>query len=161
MTEKQDQRICIKFCFQLVKMSSETIEMMQKAFGNECMSKTRINELYNRFKAGRTSVESDSRSGRPSTTKTLDNIEWVRLAIEQDRRLTIRELENDLGTPKTTVWEILNKILGMIRVCAVIFGETRDCTASPAFVQSRHSSLRLLDVPNIKNGAQRKALRRH
>ena len=33
MTEKQDQRICIKFCFQLGKTSSETIQMMQKAFG--------------------------------------------------------------------------------------------------------------------------------
>ena len=72
MTEKQDQRICIKFCFQLGKTSSETIQMMQKAFGNECMSKTQIKEWYNRFKEGRTSVDSDSRSGRPSTTKTLD-----------------------------------------------------------------------------------------
>ena len=83
--------------------------MMQKAFGNECMSKTRIKGWYNRFKGGRTSVESDFRSGRPSTTKTLDNIERVRLAIEVDRRLTVRKLENDLGIPKTTVWEILNK----------------------------------------------------
>ena len=93
--------------------------MMQKAFGNECMSKARIEEWYNRFKGGRTSFNSDSRSGRPSTTKTLDNIERVRLAIEGDRRLTVRELENDLRIPKTTVWEILNKILGMNRVCAV------------------------------------------
>ena len=54
------------------------------------MSKTRIKEWYNRFKGGRTSVDSDSRSGRPSTTKTLDNIERVRLAFEVDRRLTVR-----------------------------------------------------------------------
>ena len=87
--------------------------MMQKAFGNEFMNKTRIKEWYNRFKGGRTTVDSDSRSGRPSTTKTFDNIERVRLAIERDRRLTVRELENDLGIRKTTVWEILNKILGM------------------------------------------------
>ena len=119
MTEIQDQRICIKFCFQLRKTSSETIQMIQKAFGNECMSTTVIEEWYNRFKGGRTSVNSDSRSGRPSTTKTLDNIERVRLAIEDDRRLTDRELENDLGIPKTIVWEILSKILGMIRMCVV------------------------------------------
>ena len=86
MTEKQDQRICIKFWFQLEKPSSETIQMMQKTFGNECMRKTRIKKWYNRFKGGRTSVDSDSRSSRPSTTKTLDNIERVRLAIEGDRR---------------------------------------------------------------------------
>ena len=89
--------------------------MMQKAFGNECMSKTRIKEWFNRFKGGRTSVDRDSRSGRPE----LVNIERVRLAIEGDRRLTVRELENGLVVPKTTVWEILNKILGMTHVCAV------------------------------------------
>ena len=119
MTEKQDQRICIKFCFQVGNTSSETIQMMQKAFGNECMSKTRIKEWYNRFKGGRNFVDSDSRSGRPSTTKALDNIERVRLAIGGDRRLTVRELENDLGIPKTTVWEISKQILGMTSVCAV------------------------------------------
>ena len=94
--------------------------MMQKAFVSERMCKTRIKEWYNCFKGGRTSVDSDSRSGRPSTTKTLDNIKRVRLAIEGERRLTVCELENDFGIPKTTVLEILNKILGMIRVCAVI-----------------------------------------
>ena len=98
-------------------MSSETIQMMQKAFGNECMSKTRIKEWYNRFKGGRTSVDSDSRSGRPSTTKTLD-IERVRLAIEQDRRMTVWELEEDLGIPKTIIWEILTSNLQMTRVGA-------------------------------------------
>ena len=87
--------------------------MMQKTFGNECMSKTRIKEWYNCFKGGRTSVDSDSRSGRPSATKTVNNIERVRLAIERDRRLTVREPKNDLGIPKTTFWKILNKILGI------------------------------------------------
>ena len=74
--------------------------MMQKVFGNECMSKTRIKEWYNRFKGGRTSVDSDSRSGRLSTTKRQDNIERVGLAIEGDGRFTVRELENDLGILK-------------------------------------------------------------
>ena len=119
MTEKQDQRICIKFRFQLGKTSSETIQMMQKAFGNECVSKIQIKEWYNRFIGGRTSLDSDSRFGRPSTIKTLDNIERVRVAIEGNRRMTVRELENYLGIPKTTVWETLNKILEMTRVCAV------------------------------------------
>ena len=91
---------------------------MQKAFGNECMSKTRIKEWYNRFKGGRTSVDSDFRSSRPSTTKTLDNIERVRLAIEEDHRMTVRELEEDLGIPKPIIWEILTSNLQMKRVCA-------------------------------------------
>ena len=82
--------------------------MIQKAFVGESMGITQIKECYRRFKNDCTSVDSDPRSGKPSLTTTPDN-----------RRLTVRELENDLGIPKTTVWEILNKILGMTRVCAV------------------------------------------
>ena len=80
------------------------------------MGITQIKEWYRRFKNGRTSVDSNHCSGRPSLT-TPENIERLRLAIKGDRRLTVRELENDLGIPKTTVWEILNKILRMTRVC--------------------------------------------
>ena len=90
--------------------------MIQKAFVDESMGTTQIEEWYRRFKNGRTSVDSDPRSVRPSLT-TPENIERVRLAIEDERRLTLRELENDLGIPKITVWEIVNKILGMTRVC--------------------------------------------
>ena len=85
--------------------------MIQKAFVDESMVITQIKERYRWFKNDRTSVDSDPRSGRPSLTTIPENIERMRLAIEGDRRLTVRELENDLGIPKTTVWEILNKIL--------------------------------------------------
>ena len=91
--------------------------MIQKAFVDESMSITQIKKWYMRFKNGRTSVDSDPRSVRPSLTTTPENIERVGLLIEGDRRLNVRELENHLGIPKTTVWEILNKILGMTRVC--------------------------------------------
>ena len=82
--------------------------MMQKAFVDESMGITQIKEWYRRFQNVRTSVDSDPRSGRLSLTTTPENIERVRLAIEGDRRLTVRVLENDLGIPKTTVWKILN-----------------------------------------------------
>ena len=92
--------------------------MIQKAFVNESMGITQIKEWYRRLKNSRTSVDRDPRSGWPLLTTTPENIERVRLTIESDRRLNVRELENDLGIPETTVWEILNKILGMTRVCA-------------------------------------------
>ena len=43
--------------------------------------------------------------------------EWHR-RFKNGLEWSVRELEYDLGIPKTTVWEILNKILGMTRVCA-------------------------------------------
>ena len=74
--------------------------MIQKASVVKSMGITQIKEWYRRFKDGRISVDSDPRSGRPSLTTTPENIERVRLAIEGDRRLTIQELENDLGIPE-------------------------------------------------------------
>nr|XP_012135769.1 PREDICTED: putative uncharacterized protein FLJ37770 [Megachile rotundata] len=102
MTERSEQRICIKFCLKLEKSCAKTIEMMKKAFGHWCMSNTQIKEWYKRFKDGRTSVDSNPHSGRPSTTTTPNNIERVRLAINEDRLLTVRELEYDVGIPKTS-----------------------------------------------------------
>ena len=97
--------------------------MIQTAFVDESMGITQMKEWYRRFKNGRTSFDSDLRSGRPLLTTTPEKIECVRLAIEGDRRLTVSELENDLGISKTTVCEIFNKILGITRVCATFIPE--------------------------------------
>lgn len=49
------------------------------------------------------SIDSDPRLGRHSSILTTENIDRVRLAIEEDRCLTVHELENDLKIPKTCV----------------------------------------------------------
>ena len=90
MTEKVEQRYCIKFCVQNDFSRTQTFQMMKKAFSDECMGQTQMKEWFNCFKDGRTSANSDPRSSRPSTTKTPENIERVRLAIEEDRRLIVR-----------------------------------------------------------------------
>ena len=48
-------------------------------------------------------VESDPCSGRPSTSRTPQDVERVQAAINKDQRLTLQELEADLGITKTTV----------------------------------------------------------
>ncbi|GFX85027.1 protein GVQW3 [Trichonephila clavipes] len=118
MAERTEQRICIKFCFNLGKSCAEPIEMLQKAFKDECMGKTQIKEWYGQFKNGRTSVDSDPHSGRPLTGTSSHNVERVRVTIEQDRRLTVRELEDEIRIPKSIVWRILTENLGMTRVSA-------------------------------------------
>ncbi|GFU53418.1 hypothetical protein TNCV_3029281 [Trichonephila clavipes] len=50
--------------------------------------------------------------------RSSHNVERVRVAVEQDRRLTGRELEDEIRIPKSTVWRILTENLGMPRVCA-------------------------------------------
>ena len=89
MTERVDQRFCIKFCFKLVHSSAETIPVIKKAFGDDSVSEAKIKLWYRRFKDGRESIESDRRSGRPSTSRTPDNVESVWAAVNENRQLTV------------------------------------------------------------------------
>ena len=47
------------------------------------------------------------------TSRTPENVECVWAAINKDQQLTVCELEADLGTPRTTVSEILMQDLGV------------------------------------------------
>ena len=60
MIERVEQRYCIKFCHKLGDSQSETIRKIQQVFGDDAMGETQIKEWFNRFKNGRTSVESNS-----------------------------------------------------------------------------------------------------
>ena len=42
-------------------------------------------------------VEDDYRSGRPSTSRTDENVERVRQKVRSDRRLTVRMIADELG----------------------------------------------------------------
>jgi len=50
MTERVDQRICIKFCLKRGHSSAETVPMIKKAFGDDSMSEAQIKLWYKRFK---------------------------------------------------------------------------------------------------------------
>ena len=52
-------------------------------------------------------MESDPRSGRPAISRTPENVECMRAAINENQQLTLRELEEALGIPWTIVSEIL------------------------------------------------------
>jgi hypothetical protein len=55
MTERLEQRYCIKFFQKLDDTQVETIRKIQRVFGDDAMGITQIKEWYNRFKDGRTS----------------------------------------------------------------------------------------------------------
>jgi len=88
--------------------------MINLAFGDDSLSEAQIKLWYRRFKDGWESVESDPRSGRPST-RTTENVECVRAAIKENRRLKVPELEEALGIPRTITKENYTKVLRRLR----------------------------------------------
>jgi len=55
--------ICIKLCFKIGKTATETYQLSQQAYGEDAMGRTQVFDWFRQFKEGRTSVESDPRSG--------------------------------------------------------------------------------------------------
>ena len=92
-----EQRINLKILVRLRKTPTEALKLLQEVYGNHTMSRTRLFEWHKRFKEGREEVEEDHRSGRPSTSKTDENVERVRQKMRSDRRLTARMIADKLG----------------------------------------------------------------
>ena len=75
------QQIDLKFLVHLRKTPTEALKLLQEVYGDDMMSRTRLFEWLRRFKEGREEVEADHRSGTPSTSKTVENVERVRQKV--------------------------------------------------------------------------------
>ena len=69
------------------------------------------------FKAGKFSVE-DTRPGRPKTSITKANIAAVKIVVEQDARLSKKDIASCTGMPEGSVQTILKKHLDLRKVYA-------------------------------------------
>jgi len=58
--------------------------MLQQAYGEDCLRHTQCHEWYQRFKSGRTSIEDDPKSRRPSTSMDDDRVEKVLAVIHKN-----------------------------------------------------------------------------
>jgi transposase len=120
---KLELRACIEFCVKLGKSATEILEMLREDFGEYSLSLAAVFEWHSRFKAGQMSVEDDERSGRPSTSKTTENVEKIRELIHEDRRRTISELADTVGI-SYGVRQILTEQPPMISLCFQIENHT-------------------------------------
>jgi len=118
----------------------ETIRKIQQAFGEDAMSITQIKEWYNRFKDGSTSVNSEPRHGRPSTSRNDNVINQVHTLLTQDRRITVRELADEVGVNIGSVHTILTADLGVGEIRAEAANDGAEAP-SPGN-RTRHAGLR-------------------
>ena len=73
---------------------------------------------FERFRNGCELVEYEERLGRPSTSKTQENVERVSEMIRSNRRLTIREISEDLNISYGSVQNVLTADMNMRQVSA-------------------------------------------
>ena len=113
MSEIIQQRSAIKFCLLNGINATETVK---KAYGDRALPKSTTYYWYKFFKDGRERVEDKERLGRPSTSTDDDHIQKVKDLVLVSRRLTIRDIVDEIGVSKESVNSILKDVLVLKRV---------------------------------------------
>ena len=87
-------------------------------YGPQTISMRTVFRWVKAFKAGKFSVEDDTRPGRPKTPVTKANIAAVKIVVEQDARLSVKDIISCIGISEGSVQTILKKHLDLRKVCA-------------------------------------------
>jgi ribosomal protein L31E len=102
----------------LGKSASMTLSALQEVYSDTALKKFAFYNWFSRFKNGQEKLEDDQCSGRPSTSRAPEMIEKVRQQIQCGRRMTIMELEQEIGICHGSIHAILSNDLKMRRVSA-------------------------------------------
>ena len=81
MEQRKEQRVCIRFCANLGKNATKTLEMIQQGFGDKSFSRTQVFQWHARFKAGRTSVDKDEHTRKPTSCTTPETVARIQEII--------------------------------------------------------------------------------
>jgi len=93
--------------------------MIQKDFGDQSLSRAQVFQWHARFKTGRTSVDGDEHTGRPTNCATRETVARIQELVRQDRRRIIHYIAEEVGIGYgTTCQRVLTEELGMHRVAA-------------------------------------------
>jgi len=118
MCQRKEQGVCIKFCANLGKSATETLTMIQQAFGDQTLSRVQVFQWHARFKSGYISVDDDEHTGRPTSCTTPETVARIQELVRQDRRRTIHDIAEEVGIGYRTCQQVLTEELGMHCVAA-------------------------------------------
>jgi len=77
-----EPRVATKFCFKAGLSATETLVLVQKAYGTEALNLSNVCRWYSRYRDGRELVEDDGKGGRPKSTRLLLLLIWSSMTVE-------------------------------------------------------------------------------
>ena len=86
MDQKTEIRSYIKCRIRLNIDSKQIINELCGIYGPQTISMRTVFKWVKAFKAGKFSVEDDTRPGRPKTSVTKANVAAIKIVVEQDAR---------------------------------------------------------------------------
>ncbi|UYV83119.1 hypothetical protein LAZ67_22002270 [Cordylochernes scorpioides] len=127
LLKKMDQRTCIKFCVKNEIKCADAFRMLTVAYGEATLDRSNVYRWYKMFSEGREDVSDKERAGRPSTSTTDEKINEVEKMILANRRITVREVAEDLNISIGSCHSIFINDLGMRRVAAKFVPKLLNC----------------------------------
>jgi hypothetical protein len=107
-----EQRVVIKIYFKAGLSATEKLVLVQKAYGNEAVNRSKVFRWYSQFRDRGELVDDDERVGRQKTNRTEVRIAAVADFVKNDLRIASRMIFEYLNIPKTVVLRILKEGLG-------------------------------------------------
>jgi len=118
MDLSMEQRLAIKFYFKAGKSATETLQMVNAAYGDQALSRSNVLRWYGRFCDGREGNEDDPGSGRPTECRNDNNVEKISQLLLQNRHLSLRMLAEEVNIGKDTVRKIVIEDLRKRKICS-------------------------------------------
>jgi len=118
MDLSMEQGLVIKFCFKAGKSATETLQMVNAAYGDQALSCSDVFRWYGWFHDGREDIEEDPRSGRPTECRNDNNVEKISQLLLQNHHLSLRMLAYEVNIGKDTVRKIVVEDLRKRKICS-------------------------------------------
>ena len=117
MDQKAEIRSYIKCRISLNIDSKQIFNELCGIYGPQTISIRTVFRWVKAFEAGIFSVEDDIRPGRPKTFVTKAYVATVKIVVEQNARLSVRDIASCTGISEGSVQTILKKRLDLRKVC--------------------------------------------
>ena len=118
MDQKTEIRSYIKCCIRLNIDSKQIFNELCGIYGPQTISMRTVFRWVKAFKSGKISVEDDTRPGRLKTAVTKANIAAVNIVVEQNARLSVKDIASCTGISEGSMQTILKRHLDLRKVCA-------------------------------------------
>ncbi|UYV78297.1 hypothetical protein LAZ67_16000889 [Cordylochernes scorpioides] len=139
-----------KWYLQLFKECSDAFRMLTVAYGEATLDRSNVYRWYKMFSEGRENVNDEEHAGRPSTSTTDEKINEVEKMILANRRITVREIAEDLNISIGSCHSIFINDLGMRRVAAKFVPKLLNCDQKQHRVNIANEMLdSVCDDPNL------------
>ena len=115
---REHWRAMIYYDYKSGLTQQESVDRLMHAFGDIAPSRATVFNWFDHFRRGRRSLEDECRSGRPQTSTTEGQVAAVKALVEEDARVTVSQIQFEVGISSGSVVTILHEKLHLSKISA-------------------------------------------